>query len=73
MEPDRTVLARTWNGNESGRLWTREWCRDGEGLYALLIASGVFAEPMRFESEAAFWQKFKSQRAQFNGARSEDA
>ena len=70
MQTERmTILARTWNGNESGLLWEKLWMRDEQGYVSKLVASGVFVPPIRYATEAEMWEAFVAQRAEFHGER----
>lgn len=73
MGSDRTVLAQTWNGNESGTLWEGLWCRDAKGYCRLTICSGVFVPPRRYDSEDAFWAAFDAERDEFHGSRRDES
>jgi len=70
----QTTLAITWNANDSGRLWTREWyVTEGASYGARLIAPGVYAPDSIFESEEAFWIEFEKDRQQFFGRRLDES
>ena len=61
-------LARTWNSNESGRLWEALWYRKDGRYYVATCAPGVFTPPHEYPDEAAFWAAFEREREQFGGA-----
>lgn len=68
----QTVLARTWNRNESGLLWECEWYREGEGDSATFwyrtFASGVFVPPYSFGQDITrFWKSYAGEAGAFYG------
>lgn len=66
-----TILARTWNGNESGTLWTAEWYRvyagDSATFWCRSFVSGVFVPTSKFPDETAFWAAYKREAEDFHG------
>lgn len=63
------LLAKTWNGNESGTLWECLWYRQDGRYYSKVCCPGFFGGPDEHQSEDAFWAHFEQDRAQFRGAR----
>lgn len=73
MNKIQRQLARTWNSNEAGLLWERDWFVADDGSYrSRHYASGVFGVPdVVYRDEAELMLAFEKERARFYGRRFE--
>lgn len=66
-----TLLAQTWNSNESGTLWEAYWYHDKDiGYYKDSIANDTFNPRQLFKNETEFWRAYKKEAKMFSGSSS---